>query len=257
MAPRSSISRRAAGVVLAARTASTRETPQRSVTLCSASGMVRTEPARVPSASRGGPGAAPATGAAVGVRVDTASVTSATAAGPLARKARATKPAWVWIRSAMTDTVSRSSVSAAPRSPGARWCSGPMALPRCVTRRAPAAAASVATSALHAEWPSDTTTPRPLSAASASSAPGSSGAIVHDPDDRCRARRATPDLSRRRCRARTVADGRRPRPGTAPRDARRRCRAGHRAGGRRPGSRRPATRRARRRGPTPGSGTTW
>ena len=91
----------------------------------------------------------------------------------------------------MTDTDSRSSARAAPRSPGARWWSGPMALPRWVTSRAPASAASPATSAVHAEWPSDTRTPR-RSGGDGVERAGQLGGEGEHPDHGSPGRRATP-----------------------------------------------------------------
>ena len=74
----------------------------------------------------------------------TRSVTS-TASGR-AVSARRSAAGCTCTRSAMNDGTSRRSSSAAPATPGARWCSGPMPLKRCVTSRAPASAAARASS---------------------------------------------------------------------------------------------------------------
>ena len=122
-APRSSRPRRAAGVVLAAATASARAIPASSTVLATARSMRSTEPTSVPSAIRGGPASTvPVVPVAepVPVPVATASVTRTVRAAPLARKAIRSRAGWMWTRSAMRDTASRSSASAAPRMPGWR-----------------------------------------------------------------------------------------------------------------------------------------
>src|ERR671911_662567 len=80
--------------------------------------------------------------------------------------------------SAIAPTRTRSSVSATPTSPGSRWCSGAIALNRCVTHVTPASIAAVACSAVADEWPTETTTPAAVRACTTSRAPGSSGARV-------------------------------------------------------------------------------
>ena len=146
--------------------------------------MVARLPARVPSSrrtvrpsericsppSRCCPGGAPA--AVVW------SVVSAMPRGPFKRIAICIASGCTCSPSAISPKVGRSSSSAAPGSPGCRCLKADMALKRCVTKRAPAAKPACASSALAAEWPSETSTPLARRRAMASSAPGSSGAIV-------------------------------------------------------------------------------
>ena len=125
----------------------------------------------------------------------------------------------------MSPTCSRSSLSATPASPGSRWCSGAIALNRCVTHRAPASTAAVACSAVAGVCPSDTITPRSTSAAITSSAPGQ---VRGDRDERD-ARVAGPARRSRRASARAAAPRGARRAsaatGTAPRGAARAGRA--------------------------------
>ena len=105
------------------------------------------------------------------------------------RRARSTVTSSRWWPSTMSSTVSRSSVSATPTGPGARWCNGGIPFHRWVTRRAPASTAARTVSASASVWPTATTTPASVSSRTTSSAPGSSGAIVT-------IRRASPAASR-------------------------------------------------------------
>ena len=134
--------------MLAAATASASATPQWVTTFAIARSMVSALPASVPSARRGTPAPCHAT----------ASVTRTTRPGPLARKAIASAAGCTWTRSAMSETAARSSVSAAPTTPGSRWCSGGMPLKQWVTSRAPASNAAAVCSSVPAECPTDTST---------------------------------------------------------------------------------------------------
>ena len=136
-----------AGVVVAAWTASSSDTPQCSTTLRTAVSIVSAEPASVPSASRG---AVPSN-----VMRDRRRPPCPASMPPRpsrARRGRGSWPGtrasmaagWTCTRSAISETASRSSVSAAPTRPGSRWCSGAIPLKQCVTRRAPALVASSA-----------------------------------------------------------------------------------------------------------------
>ena len=98
--------------------------------------------------------------------------------GRFAAKARRIAAACTWTRSAISDTLRRPSVNAAPSRPGSRWWSAPIPLNRCVTRVAPASVAAVACASVAVEWPSDVTTPLARNAPIASTARSASGPSV-------------------------------------------------------------------------------
>jgi hypothetical protein len=80
-----------------------------------------------------------------------ASVTSTTRPGAAVANTSRVNPASTCTPSAISSTLASSAAaatSAAATGPAARWCSGGMALPRCVTSPVPPAAASA--SAMHA-----------------------------------------------------------------------------------------------------------
>ena len=107
-----------------------------------------------------------------------ASVTTASRSGPTVRRTSATSAGWTCSPSGMSPIVTRSSASAAPGRPGSRWSSFAIALNRWVTLLMPASKPARACAQVAALWPADTTTPFATSAATTSSAPGSSGASV-------------------------------------------------------------------------------
>ena len=83
-----------------------------------------------------------------------------------------------WWPSAIASRVTRSSRSATGSGPGERWCMGGMPLHACVSSVAPASNAARAVAASAPVWPTATRTPASAKLPIASSAPGSSGAIV-------------------------------------------------------------------------------
>ena len=172
----------AAGTALAAASASSSGAP-RAWSRRTAASIVSALPASRPSASRTTPASA-WTGRPPRVNVPspapaaaTASVTSATRPRAAAHATRMASSA-TWWPSAMSCTTTSSRASAARASPGSRATGGRIALKRCVTVRAPRSKAACASSAVASEWPAATSTPRPVSSAISSSAPGSSGARV-------------------------------------------------------------------------------
>ena len=109
--------------------------------------MARLLPARVPSASRTPVSSIVHLGAAERLRARRHAERGDGVGDdrePLPQRAlrgRRRRAGATWMPSGMSPTCSRSSVSATPASPGSRWCSGAIALNRCVTQRAPASTA--------------------------------------------------------------------------------------------------------------------
>ena len=106
-----------------------------------------------------------------------ASVMSATRPGA-ARNSVSATTGCTCTASRMSSSVTRSSATAAPIGPGARWCSPGIALNAWVRIVAPASNAARAWSYVPTVWPTATVTPAATNRRTASRAPGSSGAIV-------------------------------------------------------------------------------